>query len=52
VDAEPPGFSTWPTPGEPENRTLSLGRSTLRFRAAVQVVRTRPVFAGMEENPT
>ncbi len=52
VDAEPPGFGTWPTPGEPENRTLSLGRSTLRVRAAVQVVRTRPVFAGMEENPT
>ena len=52
VDAEPPGFSMWPTPGGPENRTLSLGRSTLTVRAVVQVIHTRPVFAGMEENPT
>lgn len=52
VDAAPPELSTWPTPGQPENRTLSLGRSTLTVRAVVQVVRTRPVFAGMEENPT
>ena len=52
IDAEPPGFGTWPTPGEPEHRTLSLGRSTLTVRAVVQVVRTRPVFAGMEEEPS
>lgn len=52
LDAEPPSFSQWPTPGEPENRTLSLGRSTLTVRAVVQAVHTRPVFAGMEENPT
>ena len=51
LDAEPPGLGAWPTQGQPEDRTLSLGRSTLTVRAVVKPMRTRPIFAGMEGDP-